>query len=112
MKLKVLVISMVVACLGFAGTASAGYYHLSLSLAQHETRILVEEACEELRDCVGFGVGRCWRNTDSNVSCNSGLFYETAYGEEECNRVIRWGTNSQGIVAFRGFQAAHCFLVE
>jgi hypothetical protein len=81
-------------------------------LARHETRLFVSGVCEELPECSGFGVGNCYRNTESNVSCYGAYFYGYGYEEEECNRLFRWGTNSRGIVAFRGYGARHCFLTQ
>jgi hypothetical protein len=114
MKLKVLAVSLLVVLLSvvFVPIASATRYHLSLSLARHETRLWVREGCESNKECTGTGVGRCFRNTETNVSCIGAYFYGYGYEEMECNRYIRWGTNSQGVVAFRGYERAHCFYVH
>jgi hypothetical protein len=90
--------------------ASASRYHLSLGLAKHETRELVKGACERIGQCTGYGVGRCYRNTDSNVSCIGGFFFGEPPEEEVCSRLIRWGVNTQGYVAFRGYGPQHCSL--
>jgi hypothetical protein len=114
MKLKVLAVSLLVVLTSavFVPVAWAVRYHLSLSLAQHETRLWVRSVCEGVQECSGTAVGRCFRNTESNVACVGAFFYGYGYEEEECNRFIRWGTNSQGIVAFRGYGPRTCFLTE
>lgn len=107
---KVLVVLLVV--LAMPASASASRYHLSLGLAKHETRELVKAVCERINDCTGYGVGRCYRNTDSNVSCAAGFFYGYPPEEEVCSRLIRWGVNTQGYVAFRGYGPQHCSLAS
>ena len=113
MRRVVTLVVVLAAIAGTAGTAWAGQYYLPIPQAQHETRELVKAVCGKVKDCVGFGVGQCHRNTSSNVSCVGGLFYEgvAAGEEEECNRVVRWGVNSQGYVAFRGYGPVRCFTV-
>ena len=109
---RVVVLVVVLAALASSvGTAWAGRYYLTIPQAQHETRELVKSVCGKIHDCVGYGAGKCHRNTGSNVSCIGGLFYEGAASgeEEECNRVVRWGVNSQGYIAFRGYGPLHCF---
>ncbi len=109
---RVLALVVVLAALtASAGPAWAGRHHLTIPQARHETREAVKIACRRIRDCVGYRTGRCRRNAASNVGCIGGVFAEgPSPGEEEmCGRVVRWGINSQGQIAFRGGGPLRCF---
>lgn len=106
---KVLCTLAVLSALGVCASSAAASYYLTYNQAKRETKEFVHAACERINACVGYGVGKCFRNTPSNLSCAGGLFFQYAGEEEECVRLLRWGVNSQGYIAFRGYGAQHCF---
>lgn len=108
MKKALLVLVMVSVMAVCAGTATASYF-LTYNQAKRETREFVKAACGRINACTGSAVGKCFRNTPSNLSCAGALFFEYRGEEEECARLFRWGVNSRGYIAFRGFGAQHCF---
>lgn len=108
---KVLLTLVVVSVLGVCASSAVASYVLTYNQAKRETREFVHGACERINACTGYGVGKCFRNTPSNLSCAGALFFEYRGEEEECVRLLRWGVNSQGYIAFRGYGPQHCFLV-
>ncbi len=107
MKKALLVLVMASVLAVCASTAAASYY-LTYNQAKRETRELVQVVCGRINACTGWGVGKCFRNTPTNLSCVGGLFFEYKGEEEECVRLFRWGVNSRGYIAFRGYGPQHC----
>lgn len=110
MRLKVLVLT-VTAFFALVATASAFHWHLGYGQAKHATREFAEAFCEEDRDCVAWGVGRCVRRSDSRVDCTMGAFYKDFYepGDEvECDIVLHWGVNRSGYIDLKNYGSPNC----
>lgn len=111
MKLKVLMVS-VLAFFALAGTAAAVGYHMRYGQAKQETRLYAEEACEQERECTGYGTGQCFRSSESTFNCGVGLFFpnRTSGGEIECDWRLHWGVNHRtgGVIRLNGHSRIHC----
>jgi hypothetical protein len=106
--------AVLVALLGLlllgAATAVAFHWHLSYGQAKNESKQLAKALCAEDRECIGWGVGQCFRASDSRFDCAVGFFYEGKQpGEEvECDIVLHWGVDHAGYVKLKRHGPPHC----
>ncbi|HEX5592656.1 MAG TPA: hypothetical protein VFX35_04855 [Solirubrobacterales bacterium] len=108
---KLVLLATVAAFFVSAGSAQGFVWHLKLSVAQHETKMIERELCAESSTCVGYGVGRCERITESRVDCIGANLNETSSGEIECQSIFHWGVRRGGELKVR-ITRPHCFYVE
>jgi hypothetical protein len=96
-----------------AGTASAFVWHMTYGQAKSATKEFAKEACREDRECVGWGVGKCIRRTESGFACEAGLFFREPGGSEEveCDIVLHWGVDHAGYMKLKRHGPPHCFPV-
>ncbi len=108
-------VAALVASLALAGTAEAFHWHLGYGQAKHATRVFAEEVCREERKCIGYGVGRCERVSDSRVDCFAGLLYKGVVepGDEVvCNIALHWGVSRSGELTLKNHGSPNCRAVE
>lgn len=96
-----------------AATADAFVWHMRYGQAKNATKEFAREACREDRECIGWGVGQCYRRSQSSFVCTMGLFYPGIEpGEEiECDVRLRWGASRGGYITLKNAGSPHCFKV-
>jgi len=109
MKLRVLLL-VAAAVFVLAGTSQGFVWHLKLAVAQHETKRIEKEYCDESPSCISYGA-RCERVTESRVDCIGATWHETSEGEIECQSIFHWGVKPGGSLKVR-ITKPHCFYVE
>jgi hypothetical protein len=119
-KLKVLAL-VISAFLVLAGSAEASQRHMRYGQAKHESRGFIKELCSEERQCTGYDVGQCYRQSESGFACKIVTFWAdipefvdnaSEFGEHsECNTTLHWGMNYSGYIRLKGAGSAHCFLI-
>ena len=113
MKTK-LVLAALLAFLAIGGTAQAFKWHMSYGQAKHATREFAEEFCREDVECDGWGVGKCYRASDSRFDCLMGAFYRNFNepGDEvECDIVLHWGVDHAGYIKLKNYGRPNCKVV-
>jgi hypothetical protein len=108
-RIKVLVL-VLVAFFALTATASAFQWYMSYGQAKNSTKEFAKAFCNADRQCVGWGVGPCLRQSASRFDCTMGAFYkDPEIGEVECDIVLHWGVSRSGYVALKRHGQPHCF---
>jgi hypothetical protein len=114
MHRKLLVLSLVFATaivLLTPAMATAFQWHMRYGQAKHESRRYASRTCSELSECEAFGVGQCYRRSESRFDCTIGFFFPgPEYIEEiECNEILHWGVDYNGYVRLKNSGEPQCF---
>jgi hypothetical protein len=112
MKVK-LALAAITALFLLVGSAQAFQWHMRYGQAKHASRAFAEELCRSSSECTGYGVGQCYRASESRFDCTIGLFSPGVEpGEEiECDVVLHWGASRSGFVALKRRGPFHCVSV-
>jgi hypothetical protein len=110
MKVKLVSAVLLVFLVVGVPTAQAFHWRMRYGQAKHSSRQFAIDLCERNSECTGFGVGQCYRITDSRFDCAIGLFSPGAErGEEiECDTVLHWGVGYSGYVELKNRGPFHC----
>jgi hypothetical protein len=96
------------------GSAQAFRWHMRYGQAKNASKAFVQELCREDRGCTGYGIGQCFRISESRFDCEVGTFYADTPGlgeEMECNVLLHWGVGRSGYVVLKRHGPPHCFQV-
>jgi hypothetical protein len=74
-KLKLTIASILALLLIGVGTAEAFQWHMRYGQAKNASKSFVKELCAEDSECTAWGVGQCYRQSESSFSCQIGWFY-------------------------------------
>lgn len=93
-----------------AADADAARWQMTYNQAVRESRDFARELCRQDAECLGYGVGQCYRRSLSRFSCNVGTFYPGAEpGEElECQVILHWGVKRGGTIVLKNYGRPRC----
>lgn len=114
MKVRLMVLFSLVFFVFVVGSAEAFHWHIRYGQAKHASKEFAFEACKSDHKCAGYGVGQCYRASESRFDCEVGLFYADSPGpgeETECNIPLHWGVSRSGYLTLKNHGQVHCFQV-
>ncbi len=114
MRVKAVIAVTLTALVLSAGSANAFQWHMRFGQAKNASKEYTKDLCADLRECIGWGVGQCYRQSNSRFDCTIGTWFpgKEAGEEIECRQVLHWGASYSGYVVLKNAGRPNCQAVS